>query len=116
VATSAAHREGVPHGEAAEPAVRARLAELYAVPARDWDLVATYDIPHALPAMAAPHPFTRSPRVGEVYVCGDHRDTSSLQGALHSGHRVARALAAALDLGERHTGAASRDTRSVHAP
>jgi predicted NAD/FAD-dependent oxidoreductase len=25
-----------------------------------------------------------------LYVCGDHRDTSTVQGALHSGHRAAR--------------------------
>ncbi|MGQ4511613.1 FAD-dependent oxidoreductase [Streptomyces sp. DW26H14] len=98
VATSAAHREGVPHGEAAEAAVRARLADLYRVPTRDWDLVATYDIPYALPAMTAPHSFTRPALAGDVYVCGDHRDTSSLQGALYSGRRVARAVAARLGL------------------
>lgn len=101
VATSAAHREGAPHGEAAEPAVRRRLADLHRVSTRDWDLVATYDIPYALPAMTAPHPFVRPPLAGEVYVCGDHRDTSSIQGALYSGRRVARAVAAGLGLGGR---------------
>ncbi|HZX39083.1 MAG TPA: FAD-dependent oxidoreductase, partial [Streptomyces sp.] len=29
-----------------------------------------------------------------LYVCGDHRDTNSVQGALHSGRRAARALLA----------------------
>jgi protoporphyrinogen oxidase len=110
VATSTAHRDGSPHGGAAEASVRGRLADLYRAPAREWDLVATYDIPHALPAMTAPHPFTRPPLAGDVYVCGDHRDTSSLQGALHSGRRVARVVAAALGLGERRAEAGRTHT------
>ncbi|MBP0457123.1 NAD(P)/FAD-dependent oxidoreductase [Streptomyces montanisoli] len=100
VATSTAHREDAPRGAAAEAVVRRRLAELYREPTRDWDLVATYDIPHALPAMTAPHPFTRPARAGDVFVCGDHRDTSSIQGALHSGRRVAHAVATTLGLGD----------------
>ena len=43
--------------------------------------------------MTAPHPFRRPVRVGTpdgpVYVAGDHRDTSSIQGALVSGRRAA---------------------------
>ena len=54
-------------------------------------------VPQALPAMPAPHPFRRPVRVGtpsgEVYVAGDHRDTSSIQGALVSGRRAAAAVA-----------------------
>jgi predicted NAD/FAD-dependent oxidoreductase len=31
-------------------------------------------------------------RHGDVFVCGDHRDTSSIQGALVSGERAAVAV------------------------
>ena len=35
-------------------------------------------------------------RVAGVYVCGDHRDTPSIQGAMASGARAARAVLRAL--------------------
>jgi hypothetical protein len=41
-----------------------------------------------------------------LYVCGDHRDTSSIQGALVSGRRAARAVLA--DLGVAVTGRGAR--------
>jgi predicted NAD/FAD-dependent oxidoreductase len=75
-----------------EPAVRSRLAVIYGPAARTWDLLATYRVPHALPAMTAPHPLRRRVRLRGVYVCGDHRDTSSIQGALVSGRRAADAI------------------------
>lgn len=74
-----------------EPAVRGRLATLYGVGTADWEHLATYTIEGALPAMAAPHPLIRGCRVGPGrYVCGDHRATGSVQGALASGARAAR--------------------------
>ena len=75
-----------------EPAVRSRLAMLYDVPTDEWEHVSTYDIPRALPAMPAPHDFRKPVRHGDVFVCGDHRDTSSIQGALVSGERAAVAV------------------------
>lgn len=78
---------------AAERRVRRRLAVLYDTPSTAWESVATYPIPEALPAMPAPHPLRREVRLGSGrYVCGDHRDTSSIQGALASGRRAARAV------------------------
>jgi len=51
-----------------------------------------------MPAQHAPLRLTAPARVGErVYAAGDHRDTASIQGALVSGDRVARAVIA--DLG-----------------
>ena len=82
--------------EDAEAAVRARLAELYRAGTGAWEHLATYVLPHALPAMTAPHPFQRPVLVDGVYVCGDHRDTSSIQGALVSGRRAAQAVLAGL--------------------
>jgi predicted NAD/FAD-dependent oxidoreductase len=75
-----------------EPAVRSRLAVLYDVPTGEWEHVSTYDLPQALPAMPAPHDFRKPVRHGDVFVCGDHRDTSSIQGALVSGERAAVAV------------------------
>jgi predicted NAD/FAD-dependent oxidoreductase len=94
VATSLVGAKGA-EPEAVEPAVRRRLGELYGVDTAGWQLVATNRVAHALPDMAAPHAFTRRARVHGVWVCGDHRDTSSLQGALYSGRRVADDLVAA---------------------
>jgi phytoene dehydrogenase-like protein len=76
-----------------EQAVRAHLAQLYGTATAGWTCLVTYPIPKALPAMPAPHPFRRPVRLARGrYVCGDHRDTSSIQGALASGHRAAAAL------------------------
>jgi phytoene dehydrogenase-like protein len=96
VATSVVHDGRPPWDEAA---VRSRLAVLYDVSTAEWEHISTYDIPRALPAMPAPHNFRKSVRHGKVFVCGDHRDTSSIQGALVSGERTA--LAVLNDLGVR---------------
>jgi len=81
-------------GGSLEPEVRRRLTELYATETRSWEHLRTYVVPFALPAMAAPHPFRRPVRVDGVYICGDHRATSSIQGALVSGRRAADAVLA----------------------
>jgi len=83
-------------GGSPEPAVRRRLATLYGTDTADWEHLATYTIGDALPAMTAPHPLIRGCRVGPGrYVCGDHRATGSVQGALASGARAAREVLAA---------------------
>ena len=77
--------------------VRSTLAALHGTDTSRWEHLATYDLPNALPAMPAPHPMRRPVRVAEsLYVAGDHRDTSSLQGALVSGRRAATAVLADL--------------------
>ncbi|MGZ3145964.1 FAD-dependent oxidoreductase [Lentzea chajnantorensis] len=84
-------------GAASEQDVRHHLNRLYDTDTRDWEVLRRYDIPRALPSMAAPHRLKQSVRAGERrYVCGDHRDTSSIQGALHSGRRAAHAVLADL--------------------
>ncbi|MHA6757744.1 NAD(P)/FAD-dependent oxidoreductase [Streptacidiphilus sp. PAMC 29251] len=78
-----------------EQRVRTRLAELYRTDTADWEHLAGYTVTDALPAMPAPHPLTRPARLGAGrYVCGDHRTTGSVQGALASGARAARELLA----------------------
>lgn len=78
-----------------EPTVRARLAELYDTDTSVWDPVASYTVEGALPAMLPPWPLSRTTRfVPGRYVCGDHRATGSVQGALASGSRAAREVMA----------------------
>jgi protoporphyrinogen oxidase len=81
-----------------EPDVRARLAELYGTDTAGWEHLASYPVYGALPAMPAPHPLSRTTRVSPGrYVCGDHRATGSVQGAMASGTRAARELLADRD-------------------
>jgi phytoene dehydrogenase-like protein len=84
--------------DVAEDRIRARLARLYDRDTSAWTTVARYAIPRALPVLAPGDPLRREVRAGEGrYVCGDHRDTPSVQGALVSGRRAADAVVA--DLG-----------------
>ena len=80
-------------GDASEPAVRQHLARLYGVDTSRWQHVRAYDLPEALPAMTPPmRRFRRPVRLEQgLFVCGDHRDASSIQGALVSGRRAATA-------------------------
>ncbi|MFI6843494.1 NAD(P)/FAD-dependent oxidoreductase [Kitasatospora sp. NPDC050467] len=78
---------------ALEPAVRARLAELYGAPTKEWQFLSVRHVPDAVPAMPPPHNHRRPVRLlAGLYVCGDHRDTSTAQGALVSGRRAAQAV------------------------
>ncbi|MFB8199936.1 NAD(P)/FAD-dependent oxidoreductase [Kitasatospora purpeofusca] len=87
----------VPGVAADEGAVRRRAGELYGVDVSDWEPLAAYRIPAALPAGPAPLPLSRTTRFAPGrYVCGDHRATASLQGALASGARAAREVSADL--------------------
>ena len=91
VATSMVHGSGLPDPDG--PEVRSVLAALHRTDTSSWEQVATYDLPRALPGMPAPHPLRKPVRLGDGrYVAGDHLDTSSIQGALVSGRRAARAV------------------------
>jgi glycine/D-amino acid oxidase-like deaminating enzyme len=84
---------GVHHSVEAELQVRSHLASLYGVPTSGWAHVATYPIPDALPMMSAPHDISQDVRLSQgVYICGDYRQVSSIDGALASGRRAAEAL------------------------
>lgn len=93
VQASALLRRGgaAPTGEEMER----HAAELLGAPGARWETVARHEVPDALPAQ--PVPFVERRRVavrGGIVVCGDHQDTASLQGALVSGERAARAVLA----------------------
>jgi phytoene dehydrogenase-like protein len=76
-------------------AVRQQLTSWFGSVASSWEHLRTYDIAHAQPAQL---PGTLEPAQrpvlldGSVYVCGDHRDSASIHGALLSGRRAADAI------------------------
>lgn len=88
-----------------DTAVRIHLARLYGVPTARWETLAVHHTAEAVPAMRAPHDLRRPVRLlAGLYVCGDHRDTSTVQGALHSAHRAATAIVSDLaTTGSLHT-------------
>lgn len=58
-----------------------------------WEHVATYRIPHGQPVQTPPFAPKQRVHLGDgLFVCGDHRDTASIQGALYSGRRCAEAI------------------------
>jgi phytoene dehydrogenase-like protein len=90
---------GVRDDAVTEQAVRAQLRLIYGHDPRRWQLVATYPIAGALPAMLPPLRLRQPVALGDgLFVAGDHRDTASIQGALVSGRRAAEAVALHLDL------------------
>ena len=72
--------------------MRRHAGDLLGVDPSGWEVVARHEVPHALPAQPAPFSTTRPVRHDDLVVCGDHRDTGSIQGALVSGQRAAEAL------------------------
>ena len=72
--------------------MRRHAGDLLGLDPAGWEVVARHEVPHALPAQPVPFSTTRPVRHGDVVVCGDHRDTGSIQGALVSGQRAAEAL------------------------
>jgi phytoene dehydrogenase-like protein len=81
-------------GDASEDAVRAHLSRLYGVETADWQHIRCYAIAEALPDQRPPMGrFRKAVRLEPgLYVCGDHRDSGSIQGALVSGRRAATAV------------------------
>ncbi|NPC42519.1 NAD(P)/FAD-dependent oxidoreductase [Nocardioides sp. zg-1230] len=81
-----------PSGAPDTDEMRRHAGDLLGVDPTRWEVVVRHEVPHALPAQPAPFSATRPVRHGDVVVCGDHRDTGSIQGALVSGQRAADAL------------------------
>ncbi|GBF94145.1 hypothetical protein Rsub_07132 [Raphidocelis subcapitata] len=87
---------------ALEAAVRAEVSAWFGGAAvSSWTHLRTYRIPFAQPSQAPPTNFKRPVALGGgVFVCGDHRDSATFEGALVSGRRAAEALLAAQGAGK----------------
>jgi phytoene dehydrogenase-like protein len=80
-----------------ENLIRGELAAWFGAGVYKWRHLHTYRIAHAQPDQTPPalEPPQRPVRLRRgLYVCGDHRDNASIQGALVSGRRAAEAVIA----------------------
>jgi hypothetical protein len=78
---------------ATESDVRRHLAIVWGMSTHDWQLIAKYEIPAALPIQSVGRALTQTVKVSEsVYVVGDHRAVPSQQGALFSGRLAAELI------------------------
>lgn len=87
----------VPGPSALDPTITVRvgdqLARWFGSSARDWEHLRTDVIPHGQPDQRPPLQPKQRVALGEgLFVCGDHRDTASIQGAMFSGERTATAV------------------------
>lgn len=77
--------------------VRAQMRRWWGPDVDSWEHLRTYRIAHGQPAQNPPFHPKRPVSLGEgLFVCGDHRDTASSQGALYSGRRCGEAVVEAL--------------------
>jgi hypothetical protein len=66
-----------------------QLSTMHDTDASKWELVGHYPISQALPAMAPPHSFSSPVERDGIFLAGDYRTSSSIQGAMVSGRRAA---------------------------
>ena len=79
-----------------EPAARAQLRGWWGAQVDGWVHLRTDAVEHGQPNQSPPFSPKRSVAVAPgLWVCGDHRDTGSIQGAMFSGRRCAEAVLAA---------------------
>src|SRR5262249_1175806 len=79
-----------------ERAVREQLANWFGPAVQTWRHLRTYRIRHAVPDQTAPAldvPERPVKLAAGLYVCGDHRENATINGALASGFRAAQAVA-----------------------
>jgi phytoene dehydrogenase-like protein len=88
----AAAMPGVTDGDL-EVMARTQLRGWWGAAVDGWRHLRTYRIPHGQPDQSPPFSPKRRVALGDgLFVCGDHRDTGSIQGALFSGRRCAEAV------------------------
>lgn len=97
---------GVPEmtDDALEAAARAQMRVWFGHAVKRWRHLRTYRIPDALPMQTqnSLDPPERPVRLkAGLYVCGDHRENASIDGALHSGRRAADAVKQELGIDRR---------------
>ena len=78
---------------ATESDVLRHLATMWQTSTHDWQLIAKYEIPAALPVQSVGRLLSQSMKISERhYVAGDHRTVPSQQGALFSGRLAAQLI------------------------
>ena len=76
-----------------EQLARKQLREWWGSQVDGWKHLRTYAISHGGPVQSAPFSPKQRVSLGNGrFVCGDHRDTGSIQGALYSGRRCGEAV------------------------
>lgn len=76
-----------------ERVMRAHAADMLQSDPRRWQPLIRNEVRDALPAQCAPLNLRRPIRdAAGIWLCGDHRDSASIQGALVSGRRTAEAI------------------------
>lgn len=76
-----------------ESDVRRHLAIMWGTSTRDWQFIAKYEIPAALPIQSIGRALSQTLKVNDHhYVVGDHRTVPSQQGALFSGRLAAQLM------------------------
>jgi phytoene dehydrogenase-like protein len=97
VSLAAASELGSVDVDAIDSAVRLQLHQWFGPNVDDWRRLGVYRVPFALPARPL-DPVLRSIDAGDYggtlgfYICGDHCETPSIQGAMNSGIRVAESI------------------------
>ena len=80
-----------------EQLARQQLREWWGPQVDTWKHLRTYAISHGGPVQSAPFSPKQRVSLGDGrFVCGDHRDTGSIQGALYSGRRCGEAVVRSL--------------------
>ncbi len=99
ISVSLSEGESTDDLEALDASIRAQLGNWFGDDVHAWRRLRIYEVPYALPCCSL-EPVLASVEAssfgGEanVFVCGDHRETPSIQGAMNSGLRVADAILA----------------------
>jgi phytoene dehydrogenase-like protein len=76
-----------------ESDVRRHLAIMWGTSTHDWQLIAKYEIPAALPIHNVGRMLSQSIKINDLhFVAGDHRTVPSQQGALFSGRLAAQLI------------------------
>ena len=77
-------------GDDVEDIARQQLQTMFGTQVESWRHLRTYRIAHGQPDQSPPfNPKKKQKLDNGIFVCGDHRDTASTQGALFSGRRCA---------------------------
>jgi len=78
---------------ATESDVRRHLSVLWQTSTHDWQFIAKYEIPAALPIQSVGRALSQSVKISDhLFVAGDHRTVPSQQGALFSGRLAAQLI------------------------